>query len=131
MRRLFGGTSRRKWLVSVVAAATMLVSAAVPALEDARDFKFSNISGMTIDQLYVSPTKTEAWGVDILGVDVLEDGGSGMVTFGNYDPAAGCMYDIRVVTADGVNYDSFEWDLCATTEVDFAGPNAEFLFYYR
>ena len=118
-------------MASMLAAVAMMVMTAIPAVADERDFLFSNISGMVIDQLYVSPSHQDAWGVDILGVDVLADGGSGMVKFSGLDPNAGCLYDIRVVGEDGVNYDAFEFDLCTVLEIDFAGPNAEFLFYYR
>ena len=40
-----------------------------------------NKTGLTIVELYVSPTSDDSWGDDILGQDVLKDGEDVDITF--------------------------------------------------
>lgn len=45
------------------------------------DFVLINKTGYDIENVYVAPTKQKTWGDDIMGRDVLEDGGSVEITF--------------------------------------------------
>jgi hypothetical protein len=105
----FGFTRR-----ATVAAATalLLVGANVGgALADPRDFTLENDSLSYVTELYVSPSSSNHWGEDILGVDVLAPGRSVDISF---DPTIGhtCIYDILVVTEDGSQTRKNRENLC-------------------
>ena len=53
------------WLAVLTVGAVAIVSAAQ------QDFVLENKTGMTIDELYVTPAHAKKWGEDVLGKDVL------------------------------------------------------------
>ena len=63
-----------------------------------------NSTGFTVLHVYVSPAKAGAWGSDMLGNAVLEDGESLAVRVRN-----GARYDIRLVDVDGDTYTKVNW----------------------
>jgi hypothetical protein len=82
-----------------ILVATLL--ALVPAVSHAEDLRFDliNNSSITLAHLYASPVGEDAWGPDILGVDVLMPGETGTVTVKDgYDY---CEYDMRFVAENG------------------------------
>lgn len=85
----------------------------------AEDVKFTlkNNSEFSIDELYASPSNEDNWGEDILGVDVLAGGESGVVTMA--DGSEECKYDLKVVDEDGAEHMIEELDLCQTPDVVF------------
>ena len=84
MRRLL----RRHVFAVVAALAIATVSTTAPAFADARDFVLINNTGQTIQQVYVSASKDDDWGDDILGEDVLPSGRRVTITFGRFAEAA-------------------------------------------
>ncbi|MFN4102496.1 MAG: hypothetical protein ACK4GT_22270, partial [Pararhodobacter sp.] len=72
-------------------------------------FTLSNDTDTDILYFYASPSSSEEWGEDILGMEVLEAGGSGTVTIAGDE----CDYDIMAVFADDEEFtDSV--NLCET-----------------
>jgi len=105
---------KRLWLFGAVAA--LAVSAAAYAAQ--QDFVVVNNTGQAILTLNVSPAEEDAWGPDILGVDVLAAGERGEVTFDREEDR--CEWDIRVTYEDG---DTGDWrgiDLCETAVVELS-----------
>ena len=100
------------------AAALLSVSLyATAAWAAAQDFTLHNRTGHVIVTLNVSPSNSNNWGPDILGVDVLGDGEDAEVSFDrNQDQ---CVWDIRVTYDDGTENDERGINLCETTEVEF------------
>jgi hypothetical protein len=101
-------------MVAVVMAGSVAMFAAAPA-SGPQDFTLINKTGLTIDELYVSPTATNDWEEDILGVDTLANGGKVDITFA--PDTAHCSYDVKIVDEDG---DAVVWtkiDLCKAEEI--------------
>jgi hypothetical protein len=116
MRRLLG--LQLFGMALALALALGAVGPAAPAFADQRDFTLLNNTGQTIYELYVSPTKDDDWGDDILGDDVLMDGTTVTVRFDRFS-AGRCFYDIKVVTASGDEGVLTEVNLCEVGLVTF------------
>lgn len=84
--------------------------------ESALDFVLVNDTGYEIDQVYVSPTKIEEWGSDILGQDTLADGKSAKIHF---DPSSEktTKWDIKIVFTDKESRYWTDLDLSTISEV--------------
>jgi len=97
----------------------LLLLAVAPAFAGDQDFTLVNDTGLTIDQLYCSPTTTDVWEEDILGVDVLKDGEKVEVKFSRDEKAA--EWDLMIVDEEG---DKIEW-----TEIDLLEAETITLYY--
>lgn len=84
--------------------------------ESALDFVLVNDTGYEIDQVYVSPTKTEEWGSDILGQDTLADGKSAKIHFDRASERTS-KWDIKIVFTDKENRYWTDLDLSTISEV--------------
>src|SRR5215207_7297628 len=90
--------------LALLAVASSLVLAPAPpaAAQDQRDFTLVNASPRVISYVYVSASDVRDWQEDVLGTSVLGPGESVNIHFAPNDVDAGkCLYDIRVVGADG------------------------------
>jgi hypothetical protein len=105
---------RKSLFAGAFLAAAFVASAAWAA---AQDFTLHNRTGHVIVTLNVSPTTSNQWGPDILGVDVLGDGESAEVSFDRDEDH--CVWDIRVTYDDGTENDERGINLCETTDVTF------------
>jgi len=79
------------------------------------DFTLLNRTGLTISELYVSPTNVDDWEEDVLGRDVLKHGESVDIEFSRSEKS--CMWDLKIVDAEG---DAVEWDnldLCKAAHI--------------
>ena len=84
-----------KWgIAAAIAAASM------GAFAGDADFTLTNRTGLTISEIYVSPTRRNQWGRDRLGDGVLENAKSRHFKLGE---TAACKQDIKVTfeNADG------------------------------
>ncbi|HOT76209.1 MAG TPA: argininosuccinate lyase [Candidatus Wallbacteria bacterium] len=61
----------------------------------ANDFTLVNRTGYSISSVYVGASKSDSWGEDILGQDILENGASVDIKF--HPDADVELYDIKVV----------------------------------
>ena len=94
--------AKTRVLIAFVLA--MFVSATTFARSGDQDFVLHKATGVEIRQLFVSPTTTNAWQEDVLGVDTLPDGDSVKVTFDDREKTA--HWDLKVVDGKG---NSIEW----------------------
>ncbi len=97
----------------------LFVLAFGPAFAGDQDFTLINDTGLTIDQLYCSPTATKDWEEDILGVDVLKDGGKVEIKFSRDEKAA--EWDLMIVDEEG---DKIFW-----SEINLLEAEVVTLFY--
>ena len=100
-----------KWLGGAFVAAAL----ATAAYAADQDFTIVNNTGQAIMTLNVSPTESDEWGPDILGVDILANGERAEISFERGEDR--CEWDIRVTYEDG---DTGDWrgiDLCETATV--------------
>lgn len=74
-------------------------------LAHARNLNFTlyNETSKAIHYLYVAAARSDRWGPDILGSDVLQSGAYTRITFPDQNSDSPCIFDIKVVFADGTN----------------------------
>ncbi len=89
--------NRRVLLLGIVMIMSLLFSSTVFA--GSQDFELINNTGKAITHVYVSPTNVNDWQEDVLGRDILENGDSVQITFGNGERAAN--WDIKATYANG------------------------------
>lgn len=101
----------------VCLAAAAFVALSGTAFAEEVKFTLKNNSDFSIDELYASPSTENAWGEDILGVDILAGGESGVATIA--DGSAECKYDLKAIAEDGTEHVLEALDLCETPDVEF------------
>lgn len=65
------------------------------------NFTLYNETSKSIYYLYVSPARSDTWGSDVLGDDVLSSGEYTRITFPNQTSNSPCIYDVKAVFRDG------------------------------
>jgi hypothetical protein len=101
--------------LKTLAASAIVCFVGAAAFAADQDFALYNVTGYTIDQVYVSPVGKKTWGDDIMGSGQLEDGNKVDITFKASNDV--CHYDLKVVYADK---DTAEWsdlNLCEISKV--------------
>lgn len=91
-------------LIVAFSVLAMIVTATAMARSGRQDFVLHNETGVEIYELYVSPSTTDEWEEDVLGVDTLAAGDSVKITFEDRDHRA--KWDLKVVDGKG---NSIEW----------------------
>ena len=91
---------------------------ALPAVgqEAKQDFTLSNKTGYELNKVFVSPSKSEEWGDDVLGQDTLDDTASVHIKFNR--AAKTCRWDLKVnYTVDDSNAVWHDIDLCTVSKI--------------
>lgn len=99
-------------LIAVIGVLALFLTATAFALPGKQDFVLHNETGVEIHELYVSPTTTDDWEEDVLGVDTLPDGESVKVTFEDREKRS--KWDLKVVDSKG---HSIEWEALNLLEI--------------
>lgn len=106
------------WAGGALLAVTMAVAVSSTVSADPRDFTLVNNTGTVISEVYVGPVDMTDWGDDVLGRDVLLPGEATEIAF--TESASGtCLYDVKVVTDEGLLGELAQVDLCETRTVTF------------
>lgn len=84
-------------------------------VSDDPSFRLTNRGSITIQEIYVSSVRTDDWGEDRLGADVLEPGQSIIIRL----PRGDCLNDIRIVFDDDSAQERRRVDTCAVTDIGF------------
>lgn len=92
-----------------LAAFVSVTALSAPVFAEDLVFELINNSSVNLQELYVSPSDTDTWGDDILGVDVMPAGATGTVTI--TDGLETCSYDLRFVADTGAEVTSSQ-NLC-------------------
>ena len=71
------------------------------AFAGALDFTLVNFTGVTIRSVYISPHDSAGWEEDVLGRDILLNGGTVSISFSPEEQAV--RWDLRVEDPDGNN----------------------------
>lgn len=101
--------------LGVATLALSLVTGSALAQPALQDFTLLNMTGGTIERVYVSASQYDLWGRDVLGRGVLMHGDSTRVRFPPSNDV--CGYDIKVAYAGG---EEVQWEgvnLCAISIV--------------
>ncbi len=83
-----------------------------------REASVANRAGLSITQLFVSPSATDAWGDDRLGESVLEPGRTTRLKLGRMRD---CAFDLLAVYEDASREERLGQNLCRTRNVVFDG----------
>lgn len=105
----------RRGLVALALLLGGLTAAPARAQNADPSFNVVNRAGRTIQELYVSSAQENAWGQDLLGRNVLQNGRSFPVRL----PTGQCVNDIRVVYEGGQSEERRALDTCPLNEVVF------------
>lgn len=103
--------------------ALVATSAATATAQSKLDFTLLNRTGLTVNELYVTPTHADDWEEDILGKDVLKHGENTDIVFSRSEKS--CMWDLKIVDEDG---DSVEWtnlDFCKAAQITLMYENGK------
>ena len=93
-------------------SAALLACAATPAVAGVQDFSVINDTGYDIYEVYVSPSRAGDWQEDVMGSDVLVNGGTTDISFARDEDS--CMWDLKVVYEDD---DTAAWNAINLCEV--------------
>lgn len=103
-------------LATAALAVVVMGSATLHAAQNRKlDFTLVNKTGITIAEVYVSPSKDDEWGEDVMGKDVLENNKSVDITFSR--SAKACKWDLKVVDEDKHSIEWTDLDLCTANEI--------------
>jgi hypothetical protein len=111
-------------LAALLTLVAGLAPTAAPRVQD--DYGVINKTGMTITHLYLSPSKDEEWGEDILEQDVLANGEECGIEFDKDDEE--CAYDIKVIDSKNQPWIVTNVDLCKYTKVTFTMQKGKMLW---
>jgi hypothetical protein len=110
----------RRLVLGVLGAVSFGLATPAPAQPNP-DFWISNTSGKQINEIYVSPSTDTNWGSDWLREHVLASG----QRFPIRPRRDGtCVFDIRVVFADGTSEERRRVNVCNVNEVAFTAAGA-------
>ena len=105
----------KRLMAACVLAVFATISASAMAARPNLDFKLINKTGLTIDEVYVSPSDDDEWGEDVLGRDVLKNGEAVDIEFSRKETK--CKWDLKVVDSDKDEVEWTEIDLCKAEEI--------------
>jgi len=94
---------------------TLVIFLSLPVVAADQDFTLVNATGVTIDEVYVSPATARDWQEDILGVDVLEDGEEAEISFSREEEE--CAWDILIKDSEGTEIYWEDIDLCENSRI--------------
>jgi len=96
------------------------------ALANHLDFTLYNNNELSIWAIYVSAAKSDYWGGDILGRDVLSSGESTRVSFPYSTASSPCVYDIKIVYSNAT-YDLTQENLCQIDSISTRGYGGDYI----
>ncbi len=100
---------------TMLALATLLATSTAAIAQDA-NFTLSNMTGYSIVEVYVSPSKQKNWGPDRLGNYTLEHGGWYKLSFPQ--DRSQCVQDMKVVFGDDKSEVTWEgFNLCEIDKI--------------
>jgi len=105
----------KKKIIAALSAMSLLLILSLPVYAADQDFTLVNATGVTIDELYLSPVSAKDWQEDVLGVEVLEDGEEVQVNFSRDEEA--CAWDIMIKDTEGTEVTWKNIDLCEHTSI--------------
>ncbi|HEX2786894.1 MAG TPA: hypothetical protein VHP32_03245 [Ignavibacteria bacterium] len=81
-----------------------------------QNFSMTNNTGMTLIDVFISPSDSDSWGPDVIPKDMILDGETFDFTFTDVS-AEQCMWDIMFTADDGVKYYMKGVNLCEITTI--------------
>lgn len=107
-------------IIASFAVALLVILGLTPSVvraESALDFTLVNDTGYTIDKVFVSPSKQEKWGEDVMGPDdVVPDGKSVHIRFSR-EHEKDTKWDLKIEFTDGEYRYWTDLDLSTISEI--------------
>jgi hypothetical protein len=103
----------KRVLLGLCLAVALAASAA--AARGDQDFTLVNKTGLTISEVYLSPSNDNEWGEDVMGVDVLKNGEKVDIKFSHKESE--CKWDLKIVDEDDDDVIWEDIDLCKASEI--------------
>ena len=95
---------------------TTMIAGPLTAQEARQDFRLVNRTGYELNAVFVSPSKSNQWGDDVLGQDTLDDAAGVNIKF--HATTKTCKWDLKVVyTVDDSNAVWHDIDLCSVDKI--------------
>jgi len=106
----------KKTIAIALATAALVAAGSASAAPDGKNRKVTveNISSQTLRELYAAPTTSKTWEEDLLAQRTLSAGESISANIDNGTNE--CMYDLKVVMADGKAYEHRNVNICAVSK---------------
>lgn len=99
----------------------VVTAVSLAAAQGPQDFTLVNKTGLTIDELYISPADDNAWGEDVLGKDVLMHNEKTDIEF--HPSTEECIWDMKIVDEDGDEVVWVDVNLCKAHEITLLYQN--------
>lgn len=109
--------------LTLSAAVVLFLASGSSMAQSKQDFRLTNKTGYTIDQVYVAPSKSNDWEEDVLGRDTLSNGESVDITFPKKNQV--CSYDLKVVYDDNTPVEWYNFNLCEISKISIFYNKAE------
>jgi len=100
---------------AVVVSLVSLLCLTSSLADGKKDFTLHNQTGKAIKEIFIEPSNSERFGEDVMGKDVVANGGSIHVTF--HSAASGNHWDLKVVFVDDTSTVWSNVDLSAIDEI--------------
>ena len=104
----------RRVVLGVMCASVLAISASLLA-QGKQDFTLINKTGLSISEVYVSPSDADEWGEDVLGQDTLANNGKVAISFHRKEKS--CKWDLKIVDDDEDDIIWEDIDLCKAAEI--------------
>jgi hypothetical protein len=102
-------------MAAALSAISLFLALSLPAYSADQDFTLVNATGVTIDEVYISPVSTKDWQEDVMGTEVLEDGEEVEISFSRDEEV--CAWDIMIKDTEGNEIYWENIDLCEHSEI--------------
>jgi hypothetical protein len=86
-----------------------------------RDITITNRSDRPINEIYISPTAAETWGVDRLDEATIAPGGTTRIRLGR---TRDCSFDVQIIYDDATREDRIGLDVCRNHQLSVDGRAA-------
>jgi len=107
------GVNVKKVIAALVIAVGSLM--VLPAWADSRDFDLVNATGYPIKHVFIDQSSSDEWTDDILGRDILDNGETVSITFGQAEK--GCKWDLKVIYTDDESAVWSGFNLCVINSI--------------
>jgi hypothetical protein len=103
----------KRLAVALLVASSLVGAVAVVGAFQKQNFTLVNKTGLTIEEVYVSAVNKKTWGSDVMGKDVLPNGGKVDIKFDRSQTA--CHWDMKIIDS---RKDEYTWDDINLCECD-------------
>ncbi|MBC7543278.1 MAG: hypothetical protein H7338_11160 [Candidatus Sericytochromatia bacterium] len=117
----------KKFVLGLGLVVSMISTPLVALAGGAQDFTLHNVTGFSVEKVFIAQDGAEEWSSDVLGTGTLANDGSTTIHFTGF-PDDACKFHLRIEDAAGTAWNLENVDLCATTNVAIAAAEGHLIF---